>query len=120
MLGIKNYTPTFYDDKGEFIKNHKAMLKSLIGLSFREVWTVHEVSDGEFWADCPVILVIGDHQLEFSSFNDREIAITWNEIDLKEKLDWYNNPEVKLEWRKNEIKNISLLIGSLLLIIIPS
>ncbi|KGR80094.1 hypothetical protein [Ureibacillus sinduriensis] len=112
MLGIKNYNPKFYTDKNEFMKKHSDTLKSLIDSNLREVWTVHETSDGEFWADCPVILVIGEKQLEFCSFKDNEIGVTWGEIDLKVKLDWYGNQELNLEWRKNAIENISSFIGS--------
>ncbi|MBT2729209.1 hypothetical protein J7E63_20135 [Bacillus sp. ISL-75] len=111
MLGINDYNPTFYTDLNEFIKEQRDSLRSLIGLKLDEVWTVHEMSDGEFWSDCPVILGIGGQQLEFCSFNDREIAVTWNEIDLKEKLDWYGNQELILEWRKSAIGNISSFIG---------
>ncbi|AXI00933.1 hypothetical protein DV702_15180 [Sporosarcina sp. PTS2304] len=111
MLGIKDYNPKFYTDKNEFIKEHGATLKSLIGSNLREVWTVHEASDGEFWADCPVILLIGEKQLEFCSFKDDEIAVTWDEIDLKETVDWYGDQELNLEWRKNAIENTALFIG---------
>lgn len=111
MLGIKDYEPIFYTDINEFINFHGDSLRQLIGSTIEGIWTVHEISDGEFWADCPVILVVGGRQLEFCSFNDREIAVTWNEIDLKEKLDWYGNDELNLEWRKNAFGNFSLFIG---------
>ncbi|MED4019188.1 hypothetical protein [Sutcliffiella cohnii] len=111
MLGIKDYEPIFYTDINEFINFHGDSLRKLIGSTIEGIWTVHEISDGEFWADCPVILVVGGRQLEFCSFNDREIAVTWNEIDLKEKLDWYGNDEFNLEWRKNAFGNFSLYIG---------
>ncbi|TFB12911.1 hypothetical protein E3U55_16910 [Filobacillus milosensis] len=111
MLGIKNYNPTFYKDINMFIQDQKAHLRALIGLNIDEVWTVHEASDGELWADCPVIISVEGKHLEFCSFNDNEIAVTWNEIDLKKKLDWYGNQELNLEWRKNELKNITPIIG---------
>jgi hypothetical protein len=111
MLGIKDYEPIFYTDINEFINTHGKGLRDLIGSTIAEIWTVQEISDGDFWADCPVILLIGGKQLEFCSFNDREIAVTWNEIDLKEKLDWYGNQELNLEWRKNAIDNFSFFIG---------
>ncbi|WP_417899850.1 hypothetical protein ABN702_06085 [Bacillus haimaensis] len=111
MLGIKSYEPTFFKDKDKFIQEHRDKLRSLNGLNIDEVWTVHELSDGEFWADCPVIIVVGGKQLEFCSFNDSEIAVTWNDIDLKVKLDWYGNQKLNLEWRKNAIKNITPFIG---------
>jgi hypothetical protein len=50
-------------------------------------------------------------QLEFCSFKDNEIAVTWDEIDLGEKLEWYGNEELNLEWRKNAVENITHIIG---------
>lgn len=111
VFGIKNYTPTFYEDKNKFIEEHRNKLRSLIGLNIDEVWTVHDASDGLFWGDSPVIIGVKGKQLEFCSFKDNEIAVTWDEIDLEEKLDWYGNRDLNLEWRKNAIENINDIIG---------
>ncbi|GAE29325.1 hypothetical protein [Halalkalibacter hemicellulosilyticus] len=111
MLSIKNYTPTFYEDTNKFIEEYKDKLGSLIGRKIDEIWTVHNALDGLFWADCPVIISIEGERLEFCSFRDSELAVTWNEIALEEKLDWYGSSELNLEWRKNAIEKIHHIIG---------
>lgn len=111
MFGIKNYTPMFFEDKNKFTKKHRNKLRSLIGLNIDEVWTVHDASNGLFWAESPVIIGVEGNQLEFCSFKDNEIAVTWDEIDLEEKLDWYGIQDLNLEWRKNAIENINDIIA---------
>lgn len=106
MLGINNYNPTFYTDMNDLINNHGDKLRSLIGSTLEEIWTVHEVSEGEFWADCPVVFVIARNQFEFCSFKDSELSITWNKIDLKQKIDWYGSKGLNLEWRKNVVRDL--------------
>ena len=110
MLGIKDYEPIFYTDINDFIKNQSKALRLLVGSTIEEIWTVHEGTDGEFWGDCPVILVIGGKQLEFCSIRD-EISITWDEIDGKGKIDWYGIQELNLKWRKNAIRSNRSFIG---------
>jgi hypothetical protein len=95
----------------KFIEGHGDKLRSLIGLNIDKVWTVHKAQNGEFWADCPIIIGVEGKQLEFCSFKDNKIAVTWDEIDLGEKLDWYGNQELNLEWRRNAIENIAHIIG---------
>ncbi|TYS48523.1 hypothetical protein [Bacillus infantis] len=111
MLGIKNYKPVFYGDSLEFINNHGNRLRSMVNKNLCEMWTVHEVSSGEFWSDCPVVLLIGGQQLEFCSFKD-QIAVSWNAIDLNESIIWYGSRDLRLEWRKNAIKGTSAFTGS--------
>lgn len=111
MLGIRNYNPIFYTDKDNLIKNHFKELRSLVGEKIDAVWTVHETPSGKFWADCPVVLVVNGKQLEFCSLKDNEISITWNEINLRNKLDWYGSEEIHLEWQKNAFKSIAPYIN---------
>lgn len=111
MLGIKNYKPVFYEDSLGFIKNHGNRLRSMVNKNLCEMWTVHEVSSGELWGDCPVVLLIGGQQLEFCSFKD-QIAVSWNAIDLNESIIWYGSRDIKLEWRKNAINGTSAFAGS--------
>ena len=110
MLGIKDYEPIFYTDINDFIKNQSKALRLLVRSTIEEIWTAHEGTNGEYWGDCPVILVIGGKQLEFCSIRD-EISITWDEIDVKGKLDWYGSQELNLEWRKNAIRSNRSFIG---------
>ncbi|MEH7380970.1 hypothetical protein V7138_10855 [Bacillus sp. JJ1533] len=110
MLGIKNYEPNFFSDTTELIKQHAQHLRILIGTKLEGIWTVHEATDGEIWADCPVILGIGGKQVELCSFKDG-FSITWNKIDIKKKLNWYGSEELHLVWEKNRVEDLSINLG---------
>ncbi|MBS4209498.1 hypothetical protein [Bacillus sp. FJAT-50079] len=110
ILGIHNYEPIFYTDINDFIKDHGEVLKGVIGSTIEEIWTVHKRMDGEFWADCPIILIIGGKRLVFCSIRD-EISITWGQIDVMRELDWYGSQESNLEWRKNALSRYHSFIG---------
>ena len=110
MLGIKGYEPTFFSDKNEFMREHGEGLRRLKGSQLEAIITVHHVKDGEFWSDCPVILVIGGKQVEFCSFKDC-VSVTWDEIDVNEGLDWYGSQNLQLEWQKNMVEIVTSLIG---------
>ncbi|MFD1778498.1 hypothetical protein ACFSFW_07440 [Fredinandcohnia salidurans] len=110
MFGIKNYEPIFYSNYNEFIKEHGEGLRRLKGSPLEAIITVHNANDGEFWSDCPVILVIGGIQLEFCTFKDC-VSVTWDEIDMNERLDWYGSQNLQLEWQKNIVENVTSMIG---------
>lgn len=111
MLGVKDYNPKYYNNIEDIRKNHFPKLRKLIGKSISEVWAVYDCDEDELWNDCPIVLKVEDCQFEMSVFKDNEIAITWNDINLLEELDWYGCKEVKLEWKKNTIKEIRNQFG---------
>ena len=110
MFGIKEYEPIFFSDTYEFMKEHGEGLRRLKGSQLEAIITVHHAKDGEFWSDCPVILVIGGKQLEFCSFKDC-VSVTWDEIDVNEGLDWYGSQNLQLGWQENMVENVTSMIG---------
>lgn len=120
MLGIESYNPHFYSNTSDIIVELGQELKKLIGKKILEVWTVYDINDNEWFADCPVVLNIEGIQLELCTTKLDELSITFNTIDMSEELNWYDIDDFKLEWRKEctpdllliknkKVKNIELI-----------
>lgn len=100
MLGMPKYNPTFFKSTQELINNCSKDLTTLIGKIIAEVWIVWDENNNEWFNDCPVVLNIEGQQIELCAFKFDEFAVTFNEIDLSNKLDWYGVKDFDLEWRK--------------------
>jgi hypothetical protein len=103
MFGIANYNPHFYSETQNIINDLGPRLTKLIGKNITDVWVVWDNKADEWFEDCPVILNIEEMQLEICTSELDKLSITFNEIDMSKKLDWYGADDLMLQWKKNEL-----------------
>ncbi len=104
MLGITNYEPRFLESTADVLELHGSRLRALIGQRFRETRVVWRLDTDRWFPNCPVVLSVGDHQLEVCAWKLSEFAISWSLIALSHPLDWYGaGDEIPLQWKKNAL-----------------
>ena len=112
MLGIPNYKPNFFDRTDNFIKVFGDQLAKTIGLRLEDYWFMWHTLDNEWYNDGPVILKIGNQQFEFTAYNLDDFSLTFDQIDLNKKLDWFGaGDDIHLVWKNQCNPDINKLIG---------
>lgn len=101
MFGVETYNPKFFMDVYQICEKYEQHFKELIGKYISETWIVWDKNHNEWFRDCPIIFNINGIQLELCAYKLDQFAITFNEINLSEKLDWYGMDEFDLEWRRD-------------------
>jgi hypothetical protein len=109
LLGIKNYYPKFYTDISYIINDHKTKLQSLKGKQIEEIWVAWEQNEDEWFKDLPVIIKFEDCQLELCAYKTDEYAISFDQIDLSEEIDYYGTDFI-LRWEKNKFNELNKCI----------
>ncbi|MEH7482629.1 hypothetical protein V7157_16540 [Neobacillus drentensis] len=105
-LGIKNYNPKFYTELSQIINDHKTRLQGLKGKQIEEIWVAWEQNEDDWFNDLPVIIRFEDCQLELCAYKTDEYAVTFDQIDLSEEIDYYGSDFV-LRWGKNKLKELN-------------
>src|SRR5689334_22831579 len=105
MLGIKNYNPKFYTKLSQIIYDHKTRLQGLKGKQIKEIWVAWEQNEDEWFNDLPVIIRFEDCQLELCAYKTDEYAVTFDQIDLSDEIDYYGT-DLVLRWEKNKLKEL--------------
>jgi hypothetical protein len=112
MLGIPNYEPNFFDRTDIFIKVFGDQLAKTIGLTLEDYWLMWQTQENEWYNDGPVILKIANSQFEFTAYKLDEFSLTFDQIDLNKKLDWYGaGDDIPLTWKNKGNSDINKLIG---------
>lgn len=102
MLGIPNYKPQYLINPETFYENFHTQLTRLIGKTIDRFWIMWDDRRNEWHPDGPIIIEIEGINFEFSANECVEFSLTINDINLKEKLDWYDmGDELPLSWKEN-------------------
>ncbi len=109
MLGMDSYNPHFYSESSNIIIELGQELKKLIGKEIFDIWVVYDSNNNEWFKDCPIVLNVEGIKVELCAFKFNEFAITFNTIDMSEKLNWYDIDDFDLEWRKEPIDDLLLV-----------
>lgn len=106
MLGMDSYNPYFYSVSSDIINELGQELNKLIGKDIIDIWVVYDKKNNEWFKDCPIVLNVEGIKAELCAFKMEEFAITFNTIDMSEKLNWYDIDNFDLEWRKEPINDL--------------
>ncbi|RVT59826.1 hypothetical protein [Niallia taxi] len=106
MLGIKSYNPKLYTELSQIIKDQKIRLQGLKGKKIKDIWVAWEKNSDEWFNDLPVIIRFEDCQLELCAYKSGEYAITFNQIDLTEEIDYYGT-DFLLSWEQNKLMQLA-------------
>jgi hypothetical protein len=92
-----------------FIDAHGARLSTLRGKEIRAIWLAWDVGRNEWFNDEAVVLEVEDHRAEIVFFGLDQIALTWNQIELRNTPGWVEDwsfLDAKLEWRPNPLPSL--------------
>lgn len=106
MLGIKSYNPKLYTEQSQILKDQKIRLQGLKGKKIKDIWFAWEKNSDEWFNDLPVIIRFEDCQLELCAYKSGEYAITFNQIDLTEEIDYYGT-DFLLSWEQNKLMQLA-------------
>ena len=95
VLGIEGYEPAWHHDAEALAAVHRSRFVRLIGRRLKSGWLMWDMAERGWFADGPVILDFGVTRVEITHRKFDECAITWDQIDLNEPIDWYEH----FDWR---------------------
>ncbi|GIH78275.1 hypothetical protein Plo01_47040 [Planobispora longispora] len=88
-MGISGFEPTFLAGFEAVRKEHGPGLAALSGRRLTGFAIVRFVEDGDWFADCPVVLNFDGVQIEICHWKLDELSISWNSIDTTTAIsDW--------------------------------
>ncbi|MER7366473.1 hypothetical protein [Nonomuraea wenchangensis] len=81
MMGISGFEPTFLVGLEAIRDEHGSGLAGLSGRCLTGFAIVRFIEDGDWYADCPVVLDFDGVQVEICHSKFDELFISWNTID---------------------------------------
>lgn len=112
MFGIENYEPIFFDKVEIFKKVLGSQLSKAIGKTIDDYWLMWDSQENRWFQDGPVILKISNRQFEFTANKLDEFSLTFDQIDIGKKLDWYGlDDDLPLIWKNQAKADMNKLIG---------
>lgn len=111
---ISDYAPKFFDKTEEFLRAHRSLLRNLIGKTITDSYIIWDLDLDKWFSDGPIVLVIGNTQVELKASQTDMYSLTTNSIDLNQPLDkdYVGDGSVQLfEWRINTLKEIAKVLN---------
>jgi hypothetical protein len=96
VLGIAGYEPEWHFDAEVLAAAHRHRFGRIIGRRLVAGWLMWDVTARGWFADGPVVLDVGGTSVEITHRKFDECAITWDQIDMTARVDWYG---MRLDWR---------------------
>ncbi len=97
-MGISGFEPTFLVGLGAVRENHRTALAALGGRRLTGFSIVRFAEDGDWFADCPVVLDFDGVQVEICHWKLDELSIGWNSIDTRAAISDWESFELTPEW----------------------
>jgi hypothetical protein len=101
-MGIAGFEPSFLVGIDAIRRAHESRLEVLPGRLLSGFALVRFAEDGDWFADCPVVLDFDGIQLEVCHTQLDELSIGWNTIDTAVMIggwDWF---ELTPEWSRSD------------------
>jgi hypothetical protein len=96
---VSGWQPDWTSHTQALSARHRDRLRRLRGQRIDATWLVWIVDTYKWFADLPVVLRIGDQQLEVCARNFDDLSITWNTIDVQvPPRAWMDGA---LQWRRD-------------------
>ncbi|MEU5861660.1 hypothetical protein ABZ815_10840 [Nonomuraea sp. NPDC047529] len=119
MMGISGFEPTFLVGLEAICEEHGPGLAALGGRRLTGFALVRFVEDGDWFADCPVVLHFDGIQAEICHWKLDELSIGWNTIDttaaisgweyLEQTPAWSDTDERLQPFVGQELREVALL-----------
>ncbi|MEV0391319.1 hypothetical protein [Nonomuraea sp. NPDC050643] len=102
-MGISGFEPTFLVGLRAIHDEHGQGLAALGGRRLIGFALVRFVEDGDWYADCPVVLDFDGVQVEVSHSKFDELSIGWNTIDTTAAITgWEEDDELTPVWSSTD------------------
>ncbi|MET9344457.1 hypothetical protein [Nonomuraea sp. NPDC003804] len=98
MMGISGFEPTFLVGLEAVREENGQGLAALGGRRLTEFGIVRFVEDGDWFADCPVVLDFDGVQVEICHWKFDELSISWNTIDTTAAISGWEWSELTPAW----------------------
>ncbi|MEU8319562.1 hypothetical protein AB0C33_14410 [Nonomuraea sp. NPDC048881] len=98
MMGISGFEPTFLVGLEAVREHHGPRLAALAGRRLSGFALVRFVEDGDWYADCPVVLDFDGVQVELCHWKFDELSIGWNAIDTTAPVTGWEEDELTPAW----------------------
>ncbi|MEU1728533.1 hypothetical protein [Nonomuraea sp. NPDC005692] len=99
MMGVSGFEPTFLVGLEAIRGQHGPGLAALAGRRLSGFALVRFVEDGDWYADCPVVLDFDGVQVEICHSKFDELSISWNAIDTTAPITgWEEYEELTPAW----------------------
>lgn len=110
-FGVEGYEPRWLRSRDAVERAHGPRLRALAGRVLTRTWTVWDLRDDEWFADCPVLFDFDGERVEVNHWKLDEVSLTWNSIDPGRPVQW---PGFDLEWRFDPLPGLAALRGQAL------
>lgn len=101
-MGISGFEPTFLVGLEAVREEHGPSLAALGGQRLTGFALVRFVEDGEWYAECPVVLNFDGVQVEMSHWKFDELSISWNTIDTTAAISGWECDELTPAWSSTD------------------
>ncbi|MET7412684.1 hypothetical protein [Streptomyces rubiginosohelvolus] len=97
-MGISGFEPTFLVGLEAVREHHGSRLGALAGRRLTGYALVRFVEDGEWFADCPVVLDFEGVRVEICHWKFDELSISWNTVDTTAVITGWQESEFTPTW----------------------
>jgi hypothetical protein len=97
-MGISGFEPGFLVGLDAVRKEHGSRLAALVGRRLTGYALVRFAGNGDWFADCPVILNFGGVRVELCHWKLDELSISWNTIDTAAVITGWDGSGLTPEW----------------------
>ncbi|MFJ6825509.1 hypothetical protein ACIQRJ_34435 [Streptomyces niveus] len=97
-MGVSGFNPSFLVGIESVRQAHESPLVKLAGRRLTEFALVRFVEDGDWFADCPVVLDFDGVQVEVCHSKFDELAIGWDTIDTEASITGWEWSEFTPRW----------------------
>jgi hypothetical protein len=108
-MGISGFEPSFLVGVDAVRQAHGSRLAGLIGKRLTRFALVRFVEDGDWFADCPVVLDFDGVQVEVCHWKLDELSIGWDTIDAAAGIAGWEWFELTPQWSHNDERLESFL-----------
>ncbi|MFI0454465.1 hypothetical protein [Actinomadura sp. 6N118] len=101
-MGISGFEPSFLVGLEAVQRVHGPLLAGLVGRRLTGFALVRFAEDGDWYADCPVVLDYEGIQVEICHWKFDELSIGWNTIDTAATIRGWEESELTPEWSHDD------------------
>ncbi|MEV6105356.1 hypothetical protein AB0M28_11670 [Streptomyces sp. NPDC051940] len=101
-MGISGFEPSFLIGVDAIRQVHGSRLATLIGRRLTRFGLVRFVEDGDWFADCPVVLDFDGVQVEVCHWKFDELSIGWDTIDTAATITGWEWVELTPQWSHDD------------------
>ncbi len=97
-MGISGFEPTFLVGIAAIREEHGVRLAALAGRRLTGFALVRFAEDGDWFADCPVVLDFDGMRVEICHWKFDELSIGWGTRDTTAAITGWESPDFTPEW----------------------